>query len=149
MGSTSRSARSDPVLIHHRLQDLHDPRTAPVRSHLHHARIIEDEGSDPITLIKDTPGSQRRQLRRHHRLHRHLGTKEHVDPLINHQQRRPITLLGEDPDIGRTRPRGHLPVDRARIIAWQIVTELFEVQAATPNARGVTSSQQAVNGLFG
>ena len=128
-------------------QDLQHRRAAAPRPELGQPAIVEHDGADAIACAKDAPGADRRGLGGRDRLHRPPAAEEHRQPLVDDQQRLPVALLVEDPDMRLLQPRGHLPVDRADVVARAIVADLLEVQPTAPHARREAAGQQAVHRL--
>ncbi|MGY4295255.1 hypothetical protein ACVWXN_003350 [Bradyrhizobium sp. i1.4.4] len=75
------------------------------------------------------------------------AAEEHRQALIHHQDRLPVALLVEDPDMRLAQARRHLPVDRADVVAGTIIPDLLEVQAPAPHAGRKAAGQKAMHGL--
>jgi hypothetical protein len=61
-------------------------------------------------------------------------TEEHGKALVDDDEGRSITLFGHYANVGFSSAGGDLPVDRANVITWQIVSNLLEIETATSDS---------------
>jgi len=71
--------------------------------------------------------------------------EEHVDALIDKQERGAVPFFVVDPRVRPTRSRGDFPVDIADIVSRDVGTEFTEVESPSAETRSVRARKRAMN----
>ena len=68
------------------------------------------------------------------RFHGAPAAKEHRQPLVHQQQNAAVAFFGEDADVRAAEPRRRRPVDRACVVAFDVMAKLFEIKPSPTQA---------------
>jgi len=71
--------------------------------------------------------------------------EEHVNALIDKQERGAVPFFVVDPRVRPTRSRGDFPVDIADIVSRDVGTEFTEVESPSAETRSVRARERAMN----
>src|SRR5210317_1816254 len=101
--------------------------------------IIEDDATDSIPGIENTKRSDCSSLSGGNRLHVELRAEEHRHALVDDEQGGAIALFRKYAYMRPAGTRRGLPVDRSNVIAGQVVTHFFKIQATATQAGRVAT----------
>ena len=82
-----------------------------------------------------------------HRFHRTAAAEEHRAALVDDEQHRAFAFLAVNPHLGRAQPGGGLPVDGPHVVAFVVVAQFLEGEAAAAEARSVAAGEQRADRL--
>src|SRR5262245_36133666 len=121
------------VILDDRFEDVHHCSAAPMRLDLSDSLVVEHERANAVAVLQNPPRAQRGSFGGSDRFHGPAAAEEHVDALIDSENRWPVSLFREDSHERLSHSRRCFPVDRANVVTGKIGTHLLEVETPAAN----------------